>query len=185
MTNFNQQLKNYFKMSTINITFIGNEKVGKTSIIDIIYRNEFCPDLYSTIGLNTVSIPSFSIYGQEIILRIWDTSGNKEYVSLVPMVIRNTSVIIIVFDVTNEDSFLDVQSWLKVAQDEKYKNPFIVLVGNKIDLIDQRKISANEAENFAINNNLHYFETSALNKDGIEDLFQYCATKSYNLEFID
>lgn len=166
----------------INISLIGNEKVGKTSIFNIICQKEFNTTQISTIGADIQSIP-FSIYGQEIKLTLFDTSGKEEYKSIIPMAFHIAQAIIIVFDVTNEDSFFDVESWIIFTQDYIDK-PFIVLVGNKTDLIDQRKVSENEAEKFAIDNNLHYFETSALNKDGIKDLFQYCVTKSYNSKLI-
>lgn len=160
------------------IIFIGNEKVGKTCIIKSICNEELSENYNPTIVVD-FNIRLFSIDGKNITLKIWDPSGGEAFRNFASSFIHHSSGVVIVFDVTDEDSFDYAQTWLKIAR-EYDENKMIVLVGNKLDLNEERKISFEKAEEFAIKMNLHYFETSAKDGKGIEDVLTYMVTKIYH-----
>ena len=93
------------------------------------------------------------------------------------MYARDAYGIAIVFDVTNDQSFNDLQAWIDLIKQINEKS---VIVGNKIDLSEERKISKEQAEAFSVEKDIHYFETSAKNKEGIDEFLTYLATKIFN-----
>lgn len=163
---------------TETIIFLGNEKVGKTCIINSICIEEFS-DVYNPTNILDKYIRLFSIDGKNITLKIWDLSGREAYRNFIRSFIPHSSGAIIVYDVTDENSFDDAQQWVAIVR-EFEENKIIVLVGNKLDLNEERKISFEKAEEFAIKMNLHYFETSAKDGKGIDDFLTYIVTKIYH-----
>jgi small GTP-binding protein len=97
-------------------------------------------------------------------LTVWDTCGQEKYKALTRQYFKDAHGVILLYDVTNEDSFKGLTSWLTEIRNNSNKDVSIVLVGNKIDLND-RKITKEVASEFAIKNGLFYYETSS--KDGI------------------
>lgn len=163
---------------TETIIFIGNEKVGKTCLINSICNEELSDVYYPTIVADKFK-RLFSIDGKNITLKIWDISGREAFRNIMSSFIRHSSGLIIVYDVTDENSFDDTQMWIKIVR-EYDENKMIVLVGNKLDLNEERKINFEKAEEFAIQMNLHYFETSAKDGKGIDDFLTYIVTKIYH-----
>lgn len=148
---------------------IGHFSVGKTSIIQKFVTNKFNDNEEPTIGAAflTKTIQSDSTtYKYEI----WDTAGQERYRTLVPMYYRGAHVALIVFDVTNKDSFNDAKMWIKTL--EKENEDFVkILIGNKSDLVDQRIINRDEAIELADKHSLIYYECSAKTGYGIKEIF--------------
>ena len=117
--------------------------------------------------------------GNIIKLVLWDTAGQERFRSLALNSLRAVRGIVLVFDVTVRSTFENVSKWLKEI-DDNLNRPQMVLFGNKIDLEEeQRQIKKEEAEQFAQENNLIYFETSAKTKQGIVEGFDYLINKAY------
>ena len=104
-------------------------------------------------------------------LQIWDTAGQERYKSITSSYYKGSHGCFIVYDITNEKTFENVDNWFKQAQKEASKEVSIILVGNKCDLENERKISKEKGEEKAKTLNCPFFETSALSKIKIEDIF--------------
>lgn len=108
---------------------------------------------------------------------IWDTAGQERYRSLAPMYYRGASAAIVVYDITNPDSFAGAKSWVKELQRRGDPNVVIALAGNKADLETRRKIEFEEASAYAMENGLLHLETSAKNSNNVKALFVEIAKK--------
>lgn len=122
----------------------------------------------TTIGASFVA-KTLYINGQEITISVWDTAGQELYRGLTPMYYRNAAVAIIVFDVTNRESFESVQSWADEIR-ENTSDAIVLICGNKIDLPD-RLISQEAGQKLADSLELPYFETSAATGTGVNEMF--------------
>ena len=161
---------NQTKLKSNKIVIIGDTNVGKTCIIERLINNTF-GNTKSTIGASYTDI---KIKG--INLKIWDTAGQEKFRSMINMYYKGAKCIVICYDITEENSFNNVKNWL--SEIEKNVNGiFIILVGNKCDLNDNRKISYENAESFAKENNMFYIETSAKNNINVSKLFEIIADK--------
>ena len=101
----------------------------------------------------------------------WDTAGHEKFRAITTSYYRGAHAIIIVFDLTEQKSFLHVTEWLKHIEKYAKENVLKFLVGNKTDLVDKRVINKEEANKFAEEHNLPYIETSAKDGVNIEELF--------------
>ena len=156
-----------YQINHKKLVFVGDAGVGKTSIILSIKEQDFNPLLESSIAVDFFQ--KEIIYKEEkYILNIWDTAGQEKYRSLIPNYLHGANFIFLVFDVTKEDSFNHLEQWKKYILN--IVEAIIIIVGNKIDLKDNRKISKEDAENFCTKNNLKYFEVSAKERTNIKDL---------------
>ena len=147
------------------IILIGDSAVGKTSLVNRFMGFEFMENYPCTINadfkLKTLSIDAST--GAE--LTVWDTCGQEKFRAMTRQYFKDAHGIILVFDVNNENSFKALSSWLnEIKNNCNNKNVSIILVGNKIDL-NERVISKEEGNEFALKNGLLYVETSS--KDGI------------------
>lgn len=142
---------------------IGDSSVGKSCLINRFFKNKFTDKFLTTMGIDKHS-KIIKIDNTEYKLDFWDTAGQERYRSLPKKYYQNADGIFILFDVTNEESFKNVQYWLgnikECLGDNNEKLISLFLIGNKIDL-DNRVISREDAENFSNNLGLKYYETSA------------------------
>lgn len=146
------------------IILVGNSSVGKTSLINRYMGFGFEENYPCTINADfkIKSLTMDEVTGAE--LTVWDTCGQEKYKALTRQYFKDAHGVILLYDVTNEESFKGLTSWLTEIRNNSNKDVSIILVGNKIDL-DDRKITKEVASEFAIKNGLFYFETSS--KDGI------------------
>jgi len=149
----------------------GDGAVGKTSIVKRYVSQTFTQDYLSTLGVQVSSKDFTFDDGKMVKLLIWDVAGQYVFASVRSMYYRDATVALIVFDVTNRDTFDNVGKWVREARDvEPAIN--ILLVGNKIDLTLEREIPAKEAEALVARLNLNgYIETSARTGQGVNELF--------------
>ena len=152
------------------IVFVGSTNTGKTSIIQ-----RFSLDQFSLNSITTNQAAFFQktikIETNEMVLDIWDTAGQERFHSLTPMYYRDAKAAVIVFDITNANSFSKAKQWineLKLASNDQI---LLYLVGNKIDLIPIRVVSTEEASNYSRSFGIPYFETSAKIGNNLELLF--------------
>ena len=158
-------------VSHYKIIFLGDQSVGKSSILNRFYQDKFEPDYQATIGLDFHS-KNIEINGTSIRLLLYDTAGQEKFKSLIPMYIRDANIILVVYDISIKDSFVHTDHWVNETKDLKKEDAIFVLVGNKTDLEDKRAVTTKEAENFASEKGFIFQEVSAKTGDGIEELFE-------------
>ena len=154
---------------TYKIIVIGDSGVGKSCLTIQAIQNQFV-DYRATVGFEFMS---FNIRINKLLvkLQIWDTCGQEVYKSLITGLYKNSSLAIILYSVTNKNSFQHIESWLKDLRLNAAKNVKTILVGNKTDLEKERKISFVDGENFKNRHNLDYFiETSAKTGDNAKNV---------------
>ena len=151
----------------VKIMFIGNSSVGKTSIIKRYSKNIFSTSYISTLGIDFES-KNINIDNKTINLQIWDTAGQEKYKVLSKNYYNNSNAFIIVYDITNLESFESVMNWIEQIKENAPENVKSILLGNKSDLEEKRKISEEEGKNLAKKININFYETSAQNGANIE-----------------
>jgi len=154
------------------VVLMGASSAGKTSIVIRISNDTFGGDQESTIGAAFISRDITTEKGQ-VVLHIWDTAGQERYRSLVPKYSQGSKAVIIVFDVSDIESYDAAKSWVEEAIDQHAKRVKYYFVANKIDLepaVDLEKVSQ-----YAKENDLSYFQTSAKTGSGIRELFEAVA----------
>ena len=163
------------------IILIGDCNIGKTSLINRYIHNSFQSEYLCTIGVDFM-MKTIDIDGKQIKLQIWDTAGMERYKQVTTSYYRGAQAAIVVFDLTNKASFLNIPKW--VSGFYEYANPLfqkqLVIVGNKSDLVDQRQVSKEEIETFAKINCFEYIECSAKSGDNIEMIFKNIGAKLYD-----
>jgi Ras-related protein Rab-6A len=153
------------------LIFLGDQYVGKSSILNRFYQDKFEPDYQATIGLDFHS-KNVNLNGNTIRLLLYDTAGQEKFKSLIPMYIRDANIILVVYDITNKDSFLHTEHWVNETKDLKREDAIFVLVGNKIDLEENRAVTQKEAEDFANEKGFLFFEVSAKTGEQVQELFE-------------
>lgn len=108
---------------------------------------------------------------------IWDTAGQERYHSLAPMYYRGAQAAIVVYDLTNKESFSRAKAWVKELQRQASPNIVIALAGNKTDLASKRAVDQAEADNYATENGLLFMETSAKTAMNVGEIFMAIANK--------
>ena len=147
------------------IIFVGDAGVGKTTIINRINDNEFQSAYDATIGVDFWP-KKINFRGNEITLQIWDTAGQERYRGLIPSYVRNSSIVFIVFDITNRKTFESIPRWIELIK--SIEKNIIVLIGNKEDLKEKREVEKKEGEALAKENEMHYYELSAKEENNIK-----------------
>lgn len=140
--------------------FLGDMSVGKTSIITRFMYDKFDTAYQATIGIDFISKTMY-LDDRTVRLQLWDTAGQERFRSLIPSYIRDSSVAVVVYDVTNRQSFLNTNRWIEEVRTERGSDVIIVLVGNKTDLVDKRQVSIEEGDSKAREFNVIFIETSA------------------------
>lgn len=108
-------------------------------------------------------------------LQLWDTAGQERFRSLIPNYIRDCSVAVLVYDLTQRQSYLNIDRWVEDIRNERGSDVVVVLAGNKSDLTDKHAVTSDEGKTKAKDLNLHFIEVSALTGDNIKALFRNVA----------
>ena len=152
------------------IIIIGDSNVGKSNILSRYTKDQFQGNSKATVGVE-LGTKFVKIEGVGAKLQIWDTAGQERYRSLTSSYYKGCHGCFIVYDITNEASFHSISTWYEQAVKEAGKDISIILVGNKCDLENERKVSKEQGEEKAKTMNASFFETSALSKVNIDDIF--------------
>ena len=149
---------------------IGNSGVGKSCLL-IRFTDDSWSDSYvTTIGVD-FKIKTLDINGKSVKLQIWDTAGQERFRNIISSYYRGAQGIMLVYDVTDLDSFQNLNSWLIEIEKNASKNVYKILVGNKCDLESERKVTKEQAEEFASQYGMRFFETSAKNSVNVNEAF--------------
>ena len=152
------------------LIMLGDENVGKTSIINRFKNNEYSGTYEPTLGLD-FQTKSIMIDNINVKLLLYDTAGQEKFRPLIPLYTKEANIIFLIYDITNYNSFSNIDKWHELLNNMNKGEEIFFLVGNKIDLIEERKVKEEDAKNYADNNNFIFQEVSALKGDGIEELF--------------
>ena len=172
------------KTPTLRILAVGNAAVGKSSIIKAFNGDQFSPTY-----LTTLSSKDFTYVNTEIEIdgvkkairaKLWDSVGQERYQNLIAQTIHNTEGIYIVFDVTEQSTFEDLEKWIKKLNELVNLKGFpLIVIGNKIDKVDKRVVSKETAEKFCQENGYSYFETTCLKNETVQVALKCLLQKVY------
>ncbi|MFW9949335.1 MAG: GTP-binding protein [Candidatus Thorarchaeota archaeon] len=153
----------------------GDGAVGKTSMVHRFVENSFESDYKSTIGTSIMKKEcNFEGLNSRVRFIIWDLAGQAQFKRVRQSYLANAEAGILVFDVTNSSSFESIESWYNEVI-KSSPSLSLILVGNKIDLTNDRKVTSEEGEGLAHKLKLSYIETSAKTGENIEDAFKMLA----------
>ena len=153
------------------VLLLGNINVGKSALVirfvDDIWNDNFVP-------INGVDfrLKKLEIDKKKIKMQIWDNQGQERFKTVLPSYYRGVHGILLVYDVTEKDSFNNLNFWLMEIEKNANKNVLKVLIGNKIDLEDKRIISYNEGKEFADMHGLKFVETSVKKNKNVREAFE-------------
>ncbi|CAK7896057.1 vacuolar protein sorting-associated protein 21 [[Candida] anglica] len=169
------------RFAQFKLVLLGESAVGKSSIVHRFVKNTFDNMRESTIGAafltQSVTLPESNT---TVKFEIWDTAGQERYKSLAPMYYRNAHAALCVYDITSRSSFNKAQDWIKELKKQAPEGIVICLVGNKLDLEEEREVTQDEVAEYIeqLNqeeNRLISSECSAKSGDGVLDVFNTIA----------
>ncbi|XP_047334149.1 ras-related protein RABA1f-like [Impatiens glandulifera] len=152
------------------LVLIGDSAVGKSNLLSRFTRNEFSLESKSTIGVEFAT-RTIRVDDKVIKAQIWDTAGQERYRAITSAYYRGAVGALLVYDVTRQVTFENVERWLKELRDHTDSNMVIMLVANKADLEHLRAVSTEEGQAFAERENTFFIETSALESRNVENAF--------------
>uniref|UniRef100_A0A9J7YF99 Ras-related protein Rab-6B n=1 Tax=Cyprinus carpio carpio TaxID=630221 RepID=A0A9J7YF99_CYPCA len=166
-----------------NEAFTGLEQhgVGKTSLITRFMYDSFDNTYQATIGIDFLSKTMY-LEDRTVRLQLWDTAGQERFRSLIPSYIRDSTVAVVVYDITNVNSFQQTSKWIDDVRTERGSDVIIMLVGNKTDLADKRQITIEEGEQRAKELSVMFIETSAKTGYNVKQLFRRVAAALPGME---
>lgn len=154
---------------------VGDISVGKSCLMMQFTKNVFKSQYYATLGVEFGG-KTIEINGRRIKIQIWDTAGQETFQSITRSYYKGAIGAFLVYDITRRDSFEHVAKWLTDVKQNGSKDLKIILIGNKIDLEEERKVTTEEGKNFATQNNLMFLETSAKTAQNVYEAFQKTAS---------
>jgi len=162
------------------VVLIGDSGVGKSNLLSRFTRNEFNLESKSTIGVEFAT-RSINVDGKTLKAQIWDTAGQERYRAITAAYYRGAVGALLVYDISKQATYANVNRWLKELRDHADSNIVITLVGNKSDLKHLRAVSTEEAKQYSADNNLSFIETSALDASNVDAAFQNILTDIYRI----
>ncbi|KAK3674853.1 GTP-binding protein of the rab/ypt [Recurvomyces mirabilis] len=169
------------RFAQFKLVLLGESAVGKSSLVLRFVKDQFDDYRESTIGAAFLTQTIALDEQTTVKFEIWDTAGQERYKSLAPMYYRNANCAVVVYDITQASSLDKAKSWVKELQRQANENIIIALAGNKSDLVadqpDKRAVHTADAEAYAREAGLLFFETSAKTAENVKELFTAIAKK--------
>lgn len=170
----------------LKFIIVGDANVGKSCLLLRFIDNKYRDNHDITIGVE-FGMKIIKLDDKRIKLQIWDTAGQEAFRSIIRCYYRNSAGVILVYDITNKQSFNNVKFWLNEIKNYTSDNTSIILVGNKCDLdtsftdnISLREVSENEGKELANEYNLLFIESSAKNSYNIDNIFTILSNNIIN-----
>ena len=149
---------------------IGNSGVGKSCLLIRFTDDTFSDSYVTTVGVD-FKIKTLDIEGKSCKLQIWDTAGQERFRNIISSYYRGAQGIMLVYDITDMESFQNLNTWLIEIEKNASKNVYKILVGNKCDMENERKVTVEQGKEFAEQYGMQFFETSAKNSTNVSDAF--------------
>ena len=146
----------------IKVILIGESGTGKTSLINATMGLKFKDTVEST-TTNSFSSKTVTINNKEYVLNLWDTIGQEKFRSLTKIFIKDSKIVILVYDITRKASFNELNFWLKMIQDILGDEPVLGICGNKSDLFVKEQVKEGEVKKYSEEKNIPFKLTSAKN----------------------
>ena len=162
----------------IKLIIVGDSGVGKTNLISRFAEDKFELNSKATLGVEFI-YKTLKINDEVFKIEIWDTAGQERYRSISSAYYKGAKGGIIVYDITSEASFYNIDLWINEVQMKVTNDLPLMIIGNKTDLYKERKISLEKGIEKAKALNLHFFEASALDKTNVNDAFIYLLKEIY------
>ena len=153
---------------TIKILIVGDTNVGKTNIIYRYFNNQYNQLYMATTGIDLKST-TIELKGKKLRIQLWDTAGQEKYRSITSNLFLKVQGFLVVYDITDEKSFIHLKDWVKSIKEECGSHIPMLIVGNKNDLENDRLVSKNEAISYAKKEKLEYIETSSKSGENIKE----------------
>ena len=149
---------------------IGNINVGKSNLLLRYVHSQFKEEYQATIGVEYAA-KNINIRNKIYKIQIWDTAGQETFKSITRNYYKNSVCALIVYDITCRQSFDDVKTWIEDCKKQCSNNIYLILIGNKLDLEEQRVITKEEGEELAEQLGIKFYETSAKDGTNVENIF--------------
>ena len=150
-------------VTELKIVFIGAKSVGKTSLISRFSKNGFSSNYKPTTNFEFF-IKNYTLDKNNMRITMWDRPSTEQSVASISSFYRNANAVVLVYDVTNKDSFLELQHWKKEILEFAQEGTPVIVVGNKIDIKEEHLVTTEEGQSFANDNGYIHCETSAKKK---------------------
>jgi len=158
------------KPNIIKVVLLGTSGVGKSSLLYRYVTNGWDENIQTTLGAAFMD-KQIQYKGRTLKFQIWDTAGQEKYAPLAQMYYRDADVAILVYDVTNKESFNNLKNWFIELSEKGPKDVILAVVGNKADLRDDERVSIDDAKAFAHDCKALYARTSAKENIGVTEMF--------------
>ncbi|XP_058479982.1 EF-hand calcium-binding domain-containing protein 4B isoform X2 [Solea solea] len=156
------------------VVLVGNSSVGKTSLLRSFCEGCFLPSTTATVGID-YSVKTLTLDNMQVAMQLWDTAGQERYRSITKQFFRKADGVVVLYDVTVEESFRAVRPWLTNVQDAAGVGIPVLLLGNKMDMDEDREVSYKEAEQLAYENRVMFFEVSAYTGNNVTESLTHLA----------
>jgi len=163
--------------------FLGETSVGKTSLLIRYSDDIFDSDSLPTLGVD-VRYKYVTLENKRIRLDIWDTAGQERFKNITKNYLHGANGILYVYDITNKESFNKLKTWLNDSKGNISPETEKIIVGNKIDLEDEREVNIDTVKDFGEKHNIDVFEVSAKNGKGVEEIFTHLTKKLFQKKHI-
>ena len=175
------------KKVLLKVIILGESGVGKTALLHRYVHGKFIEEHKATIGADFVT-QEIKIDDKIITLQMWDTAGQERFQSLGNAFYRGADACILVYDITNDNSFGKIDEWrtnflIQASPDNEAKFPFLLL-GNKCDLQDSRNVSSQKGESYATQNSMIFYETSALSGTMVQEAIKKIADTASQMDTV-
>lgn len=161
----------------IKLLMIGDSGVGKSCLVLRFCEDSFTPTFIATTGID-FRVQMTELNGKRVKLQIWDTAGQERYRTIAPAYYKGAHGILLVYDVTDEKSFLNIRNWMKSIEQHAPDTVKRILIGNKSDMVNERVIDKAKGQGLADEYNIKFFECSAKSNQNVEDSFLELALQS-------
>ncbi len=175
----------------IQLGILGDTVVGKSNLLSVYTNHIYNEGITITIGCDFSikdTIIKVNNIEKKIKIKIWDTAGQEKFKSISVQYIKNCIGILLVYSIDDRNSLNNLENWIKDIKDKtNYEKVPLILIGNKCDLEDERKVSKEEGEKFALKYNIKFFECSAKNNINVNQAFESLineVVENYQDEFI-